>query len=155
MPFALSPYFARSALAPFSIAVTVIAIVPDLVVPYLNGTTARSPTFSSVPGFVTSPTGTAAPVEDSGDADAESDAGAAGALLGAAGAAWPDSPPHADSRKPAAQAASRAVVRTCFMDLLGRPAGRVPGGRSRAPRPPQDGRGGRERCALAAPSAGS
>src|SRR4051812_50129806 len=107
MPFALSPYFARSALAPFSIAVTVIAIVPDLVVPYLNGTTARSPTFSSVPGFVTSPTGTAAPVEDSGEAEAESDAGAAGALLGAAGAAWAGSPPHAGSRKPAAQGARR------------------------------------------------
>src|SRR4051812_17184907 len=152
MPFALSPYFARSALAPFSIAVTVIAIVPDLVVPYLNGTTARSPSLSSVPGFVTSPAGTAAPVEASGEADAESDAGA---LVGTAGEAWPDSPPHADSRRPAAQAASRAVVRTCFMDLLGKPAGRVPGGRSRAPRPPQDSRGGRERCALAAPSAGS
>src|SRR3954468_20060686 len=53
-PFALSPNLARSALSPFSIAVTVMAIVPFLSVPYLNGTTARSPTFSSEPGLVTS-----------------------------------------------------------------------------------------------------
>ncbi len=68
MPFALSPNGAMSASAPFSIAVTVTAMVPFFSVPYLNGRIARSPILNFVPGAATSPLG-AAEASSPGSAD--------------------------------------------------------------------------------------